>query len=67
MIVVNPNWIKEVKHKLIDLDLSVNDLAEKVGRNRIYLSSVINGRVVSVSTADKVSEVLGIEKTTYVS
>lgn len=66
MIVVNPQWIKEVKHKLIDLDLSVNDLAEKVGRNRIYLSSVINGRVVSVSTANKVSDVLGIEPTTYV-
>lgn len=38
-------WCKRAKIEMIRKDISVNDLAEQLGNNRSYLSSVLNGRV----------------------
>ena len=40
-----PTWCKEVKKSMIDDDLNVTELAERVGLSRNYVSGVVNGRV----------------------
>lgn len=53
-------WCKTVKKKLIDMDLSINDLAADLGMGRSYLSSIINGRVYSPVAVKKISSYLRI-------
>ena len=40
-------WCKKAKIAMIQKDIGVSDMAEKLGNNRSYISSVLNGRVVS--------------------
>lgn len=37
-----PTWCKEVKKSMIDDDLNVTELAERVGLSRNYVSGVVN-------------------------
>lgn len=40
-------WCKAVKIELIERDMTIADLAERIGHQRTYVSAVINGRVIS--------------------
>lgn len=42
-----PPWCKKAKIAMIQKDIGVSDMAERLGNNRSYISSVLNGRVVS--------------------
>jgi DNA-binding helix-turn-helix protein len=57
---VLPNWCKRAKKKMIDLDMSVPELANKVSMTREYTSAIINGRAYSQSAIKSISDVLNI-------
>ena len=38
-------WCKKAKIAMIQKDIGVSDMAERLGNNRSYISSVLNGRV----------------------
>ena len=54
-------WCKQVQIRLIELDMSVNELAEKIGLSRVYTSALINGRVFSEPAVKAISDVLNIK------
>ncbi len=55
-------WGKCVKKTLIDRDMTLIDLAEKIGYSVTYLSSIINGkRVGCIDAEEKISEELNIK------
>ena len=45
----------------IEKGLSQEDLAEKIGSTRQYISNVENGKTLSLKMIDKIVEALGIE------
>ena len=51
-----PTWCKEVKKSMIDDDLNVTELAERVGLSRNYVSGVVNGRVYAPEIAKIISK-----------
>lgn len=53
-----PTWCKEVKKSMIDDDINVTELAERVGFSRNYVSGVVNGRVY----APEIAKVIGEDK-----
>lgn len=53
-------WCKSAKIAMLEKDLSVKRLAESLGMNRCYVSSIINGRVYSVPGVKRISDYLGI-------
>lgn len=53
-------WCKLAKKTMIDRDLEVNELAEKLGLTRPYVSSILNGRVNSPVAVKKISDFLHI-------
>lgn len=57
---VLPNWCKRAKKKMIDLDMSVSELANKISMTREYTSAIINGRAYSQSAIKSISDVLNI-------
>lgn len=57
---VLPNWCKIAKKKMIDLDMSVSELANKISMTREYTSAIINGRAYSQSAIKSISDVLNI-------
>ncbi len=42
-----PAWAKDVRKTMIDLDMSVKELAEGVGRDRTNVSRVLNGALMN--------------------
>lgn len=54
------DWAKSVRVKMIELNLSVNELASEVGFTREYTSSIINERVMSDSARKTISDYLNI-------
>ena len=40
-------WCKRAKIAMIENDIAVNDLSAELEYNRSYISSVLNGRVIS--------------------
>lgn len=54
------SWGIAVKSRLIELDLTVSDLAEKIGRSRENTSAVINGRLNSPQIVSAINEALGV-------
>jgi transcriptional regulator with XRE-family HTH domain len=54
-------WRKEAKKALVDLDMTNNEFAEKVGYSREYASSILCGRHYSLQAVQKISQALGIE------
>ena len=53
-------WCKRAKIAMIERDISVNDLSATLKYNRTYLSSVLNGRVISLPVRKKISNYLHI-------
>lgn len=60
MVATMPKWAKEAKKALIDKDMTITDLADALGMNRVYLSSVINGRVLSMQAKEKILSYLDL-------
>lgn len=56
-------WCKQVKIKLIELDMSVGELATKIDKTREYTSAVVNGRIYSEPAVKAISDVLNISET----
>ena len=54
------NWCKKAKIRLIELDMSITELARKVSLTREYTSALVNGRVYSESAIKAISDVLNI-------
>jgi len=43
---VVPKWAKEVRKNMIDLDMSVVELAKSIGRPRVNVSKVLTGSMM---------------------
>lgn len=56
-----PTWCKEAKKKLIDNDMSIHELADKIGMSRQYTSSIVNGRAYSEIAIKAISNELNIQ------
>lgn len=57
-------WSKDVKKALIDKDMTMNDLAAKVGKSQAVISSVIGGRYSNSTYKDiveQINKILGTE------
>lgn len=57
-------WGKAVKKAVIDHDMTLKQLAEKIGYSNATVSQVVNGRYSNSSykvIAEKINEVLGTE------
>lgn len=55
-----PPWCKRAKIAMIQKDITVNDLSAKLEYNRTYVSSVLNGRVISPPVRKRISDFLNI-------
>ena len=53
-------WCKAAKIEMIKRDITTTEMAKKLGMNRSYVSSIINGRIYSTTTVKKISDFLGI-------
>lgn len=53
---------KRVRKRLIDLNMTQRELAEKVGMNERFLTDVLAGRRPGIKYADKIYEVLGLKR-----
>lgn len=56
-------WCKQVKKELIDRDMTISDLAEKVGITRQYASEIVNGRRYAEPAVRAISDYLNIAET----
>lgn len=56
-------WCKQAKIRLIELDMTVAELASKVGLTREYTSAIVNGRAFSEPAIKEISDVLNIAET----
>lgn len=56
-------WCKQAKIRLIQLDMTVAELSDKVGLTREYTSAIVNGRAYSEQAVKAISDVLNIEET----
>lgn len=54
-------WCKNAKIAMIKQDITTAEMAKKLGMNRSYLSSIINGRIYSTMAVKKISDFLGIQ------
>lgn len=60
---VLPRWCKEAKVAMIEKDLCVNDIAEKTGKSRTWVSGILNGRSYSPKAVKEISYLLNISDT----
>lgn len=56
-------WCKQAKIAMIKLDMTVAELAEKIGKSREYTSAVVNGRIYAEPVVKAISDVLNIPET----
>ena len=56
-----PKWCKIAQIKMIEKDISVNSLADELGKTRQYVSMLINGRLITDSGRKMISDYLGIK------
>lgn len=56
-------WCKQAKIRLIELDMTIEELAYKVGLTREYTSAIVNGRARSEPAIKAISDVLNIKET----
>lgn len=56
------NWCKQVKCELINRDMTVNELADLIGKSREYTSAVVNGRVYAKPVVKEISDILNIQE-----
>lgn len=55
-----PAWCKNAKIAMLSQGISTNQLADGTGMRREYVSSILNGRVVSQPAIQKISDFLNI-------
>lgn len=55
-----PTWCKNAKIAMLSQGISTNQLADSTGMRREYVSSILNGRVVSQPAIQKISDFLNI-------
>ena len=60
-----PDWNKQVLHKLIDKEMSIEELAAKIGRAREYTSAIVYGRAYSEPVVKMISDALDITPSVY--
>ncbi|MCD8379095.1 MAG: helix-turn-helix domain-containing protein [Lachnospiraceae bacterium] len=53
-------WCKKAKIVMIENDISVKELAKRIGMSREYTSAVLNGRSYSESAVKAISDTLNI-------
>ena len=53
-------WCKSAKIAMIQQDISIIDLADKLNLTRSYVTSILNGRVTSPIAVKKISDFLHI-------
>lgn len=53
-------WCKRAKIAMIENDIAVKDLSVELEYNRSYISSVLNGRVISPPVRKRISDFLNI-------
>lgn len=58
-----PRWCKDVQKSMIDKDMTVEELSNRVRRSRQFVSAIINGRQYSEPTVKIISDVLGVSDT----
>ncbi len=51
---------KEVKHKLIELNMTQVELAESIGTSKQYLGKILFGERSGSMYVDKINEVIGL-------
>ncbi len=56
-------WCKQAKIAMIELDMTVVELAGKIGKSREYTSAVVNGRIYAEPVVKAISDVLNIPET----
>lgn len=54
-------WGVEVKKALLEKGLTQNELARELGYGKVYVSSIINGRVKSDGAKQKISDYLNVD------
>lgn len=52
---------KEIKKRMIDLDMSQNDLAQKMGVSSPYVGEILRGTRNSANAQRKVCEAVGLD------
>lgn len=58
-------WSKRVKTALIEKDMSIGELATMIGKSRVYVSAIVNGRIYAEPTIKEISDVLNIEEADF--
>lgn len=53
-------WCKRAKITMIENDIAINELSAVLEYNRSYISSVLNGRVISPKVRKRISDFLNI-------
>lgn len=53
-------WCKRAKIAMIENDIAINELSAVLEYNRSYISSVLNGRVISPPVRKRISDFLNI-------
>lgn len=53
-------WCKRAKIAMIENDIAINELSAALEYNRSYISSVLNGRVISPKVRKRISDFLNI-------
>lgn len=53
---------KRIRKRLIDLEMTQRELANKVGIRESYLGDVLSGRKPGTKYAEKIYEVLGLKR-----
>lgn len=53
-------WCKRAKIAMIENDIAINELSAVLEYNRAYISSVLNGRVISPKVRKRISDFLNI-------
>lgn len=52
---------KEVKKRLIDMDMTQRDLAEKLGVSSPYITDILRGTRTSANTQRRICEAVGLD------
>ena len=53
-------WCKRARIAMIENDIAINELSAVLEYNRSYISSVLNGRVISPKVRKRISDFLNI-------
>lgn len=54
-------WEKAIRHKLLDRNMNMSDLAKEMGVGTTYMYDVVNGNRKATDLRQKINDFLGIE------